>query len=31
MFENGVQAIKDGKKLGLALSEQEIDYLADGI
>ncbi|MED7818959.1 MULTISPECIES: phosphoribosylformylglycinamidine synthase [unclassified Francisella] len=30
VLENGVQAIKDAdKKLGLALSEQEIDYLAD--
>ncbi|QEO59986.1 phosphoribosylformylglycinamidine synthase [Francisella marina] len=30
VLENGIQAIKDAdKKLGLALSEQEIDYLAD--
>ncbi|MBK2258064.1 phosphoribosylformylglycinamidine synthase [Francisella philomiragia] len=30
VLENGAQAIKDAdKKLGLALSEQEIDYLAD--
>lgn len=30
VLENGAQAIKDAnKKLGLALSDQEIDYLAD--